>query len=230
MMVLGTGLQGRNGEAFEAPAGPRAPFLIEVLAGLQLPAAVLPFDRNEEFFGEGEPAVFVYKVVSGAVRSFRILSDGRRQIDRFHLPGDIFGIEDGEEHRFSAEAIADSRIAFVKRTSLEAAVSRDNTAARLLWSLACRDLERARDHMLLLGRKSATERVATFLLEMSASGRGAATIDLPMCRNDIADYLGLTIETVSRTLTQLERRGVIELPSSRHVELRDRAALDGLFG
>lgn len=229
MTASGMALQGsqsRSGDAepFQVPRGPLG---IELLAGLHLPAAVLPFDRNEEVFGEGEPAEFVYKVVSGAVRSFRILSDGRRQIDRFHLPGDLFGIEDGEEHRFSAEAIADCRIALVKRSSLEAAVMRDSAAARLLWGLACRDLDRAREHMLLLGRKSATERVATFLIEMSAS---AAAIDLPMCRNDIADYLGLTIETVSRTLTQLERRGVIDLPSSRHVELRDRAALAGLFG
>lgn len=227
MMAPETGLQdGRDMPGL----GGRGPLMIELLPGLQFPAAVLPFDRNEEVFGESEPAAFVYKVVSGAVRSFRILSDGRRQIDRFHLPGDLFGVEDGEEHRLSAEAIADSRIALVKRASLEAAVSRDSAAACRLWGLACRDLERAREHMLLLGRKSATERVATFLLEMSASGRGGETIDLPMCRTDIADYLGLTIETVSRTLTQLERRGIIELPSSRHVELRDRAALDDLFG
>jgi CRP/FNR family nitrogen fixation transcriptional regulator len=227
-MVLGAGLQ--VGVAEGSEAAPRGPLVIEVLAGLQLPAAVLPFDRNEEIFGEEEPAEFIYKVVSGTVRSFRILSDGRRQIDRFHLPGDLFGIEDGAAHRFSAEAIADSRIALVKRTLLEAAVSRDSAAACRLWGLACRDLERARDHMLLLGRKSATERVATFLLEMAASGRDSAIVDLPMGRTDIADYLGLTIETVSRTLTQLERRGVIELPSSRHVELRDRAALADLFG
>lgn len=199
--------------------------LLNLTAGVSAPGFVMGFSRNEEIYGEDEPADFVYKVVSGAVRTTRILSDGRRQIADFHFAGDVFGLELGEVHSLCAEAISDCRIALIKRIAVDRAADRDSVAARELWGVTARDLRRLQDHMLLLGRKGAMERVSAFLLEMSARTGKSEAVDLPMSRTDIADYLGLTIETVSRSLTQLEREGAIGLPSFRHVELRSRGAL-----
>ncbi len=181
--------------------------------------------KDEELFAEGDRAAFFYKVVSGAIRTSKLLSDGRRQIDAFHLPGDLFGIEAGEEHRFSAEAVGDAVVVAYRRCSLETLVGRDPVLAGQMVSAMMRALERAQDHMLLLGRKSAMEKIATFLLDLSARLDGDQ-MDLPMSRTDIADHLGLTIETVSRSLTQLERQKIIQLPTHRRtIVLRDKAAL-----
>jgi CRP/FNR family nitrogen fixation transcriptional regulator len=141
------------------------------------------------------------------------------------LPQDIFGVEAGDTHRFTAEAIVDTEVRLVKRSVLEAATSKDIRAARALWTLTSVHLEKLQDQVLLLGRKSALERVAAFLLEMVQRKPNGTAVDLPMSRNDIADYLGLTIETVSRTLTQLERTKAIALPSSRHIVLCNQSAL-----
>jgi CRP/FNR family transcriptional regulator, nitrogen fixation regulation protein len=192
---------------------------------LELPGFSMRFDRDEEIFGEGESADFVYMVVSGGARSFRILSDGRRQITGFHLPGDVFGMETRGEHRSSAEAMVLSEIALVRRSAIDRAADADVAAARQLWALTAGDLDHLRDHMLLLGRKCAAERVGSFLLEMARRAPAERGTQLPMSRSDIADYLGLTIETVSRTLTQLERDRTISIPSSRCIVLHDRAAL-----
>jgi len=198
---------------------------VQMAGGLDLPGFVMDFARNEEVFGEEEPADFVYQVVSGAVRSTRILSDGRRQVGAFYLPGDVFGLELGETHRFCAEAVANSKVALIRRTAIDRLAERDSAAARQFWALTSQDLQRLQDHMVLLGRKSALERVATFLVKMAERAPSRDGVDLPMSRTDIADYLGLTIETVSRTFSQLERDQVIALPSSRHVVLRDRRGL-----
>jgi CRP/FNR family nitrogen fixation transcriptional regulator len=192
---------------------------------LELPGFSMRFDRDEEIFGEGESADFVYMVVSGGARGFRILNDGRRQITGFHLPGDVFGMETRDEHRSSAEAMVDSEIALVRRSAVDRAADADVAAARQLWALTAGDLDRLRDHMLLLGRKCAAERVGSFLLEMARRAPAERGTQLPMSRSDIADYLGLTIETVSRTLTQLERERAISIPSARCIVLHDRAAL-----
>ncbi|HZH12362.1 MAG TPA: helix-turn-helix domain-containing protein [Microvirga sp.] len=185
--------------------------------------------KDEEIFAEGDRAAYFYKVVSGAVRTFKLLSDGRRQIDAFHLPGDIFGLESGEEHRFSAEALGDVTIIAYRRCSLEVLATRDQSFANQVIASVMRSLERAQDHMLLLGRKHALEKIATFLLVLSERLAEDGHVDLPMSRIDIADHLGLTIETVSRSLTQLERQGVIKLPAHRRsIVLRDRAALQRL--
>jgi CRP-like cAMP-binding protein len=194
---------------------------------LELMGALMPFARNSEIYGENEPADYLYKVVSGAVRSYKVLVDGRRQIGGFYLPGDIFGLETGEEHTFSAEAITDCRIVVIKRSALVALAARDNEVARQMWELTARELQRAQGRMLVL-IKSAQERVAGFLLEMAARAADGGAVELPMSRQDIADYLGLTIETVSRTLTQLEKSAAIELPSSRRILLRNRSALNRL--
>jgi len=198
---------------------------IELAPGVMLACFTMKFSRNEEIFAEEEHADFVYKVLSGAVRDVRVLDDGRRQIGAFHLPGDVFGLECGDRHRYSAEAVADSEIALVRRTALDRAADADGAAARKLWSVTSHDLQRLQDHLMLLGRKSAVERVASFLMDLSVRQNQTNMVDLPMPRGDIADYLGLTIETVSRTFTQLEREQAIAMPSSRHIVLRDRLAL-----
>ena len=189
--------------------------------------APMSFARNAEIYGENEPADYLYKVVSGTVRTYKVLTDGRRQIGAFYLPGDIFGLEIGDEHTFSAEAIADSKVIVIKRSALIAAAARDNDVARQLWTLTRRELRRVQDHILLL-IKTAQERVAAFLLEMADRVSGGNSFELPMSRQDIADYLGLTIETVSRTLTHLESTAAIEVPTSRRIVLRNRPALSRL--
>jgi len=203
--------------------------LVHLAEGLDLPGVAMPFLRNEEIYGQDEPAEFVYRVISGTVRTCRQLADGRRQVEAFHLPGDVFGLECGDVHYASAEAVVDCEVALVRRSAVESAAQRDGTAARALWLLATGDLERVRRLTLTLARKGATERVASFLLALSARGDGDV-VDLSMSRNDLADHLGLTIETVSRTFTQLERSRLIELPSPRRVVLRDRRALAALDG
>jgi len=189
--------------------------------------AVMPFARNAEIYGQDEPAEYLYKLVSGTVRTYKILTDGRRQIGAFYLPGDIFGLEVGSEHTFSAEAITDSKVLLIKRSAVMALAARNNEVARQLWTETGRELGRVQDHIMLL-IKTAQERVAGFLLEMAKRSPEAGTVELTMSRQDIADYLGLTIETVSRTLTQLELSAAIALPSSRCVVLRNRAALTRL--
>jgi CRP-like cAMP-binding protein len=191
---------------------------------LEMMGAAMSHSRNEEIYGENEPADYVYKLVSGTVRTSKILNDGRRQIGQFYLPGDIFGLEPGSEHAFSAEAITDVKVIVIKRTAVEALAARDNDVARELWAMTGRELQRVQDHILLL-IKTAQERVAGFLLEMADRVKSSNEVALPMSRQDIADYLGLTIETVSRTLTSLENASAIALPSSRRIVLRNRAAL-----
>ena len=191
--------------------------------------APMSFVRNAEIYGENEPAEYLYKLVSGTVRTSKILNDGRRQIGEFYLPGDLFGHEVGGEHSFSAEAITDAKVIVIKRSAIEALAARDSDVARQLWTMTGRELHRMQEHILLL-IKTAQERVAGFLLEMAERIKSTNEVELPMSRQDIADYLGLTIETVSRTLTILENSAAIALPSSRRIVLRNRAALRRLNG
>ena len=205
--------------------GPHAvPGTPPLASAIEMMGAALGFGRNAEIYGEGEPADYLYKVVSGTVRTSKILADGRRQIGSFYLPGDVFGLEVGDDHAFSAEAITESKVLVVRRSALIGLANRDGNVARQMWTLAGHELARVQDHILLLV-KTAQERVVGFLLEMAERAPDHDAVELPMSRQDIADYLGLTIETVSRTLTTLESRGAIELPTSRCVMLRKRAAL-----
>ncbi|MBQ0821418.1 helix-turn-helix domain-containing protein [Microvirga terrae] len=190
--------------------------------------SVQSFAKDEEIFAEGNRAAFVYKVLSGVVRTSKLLSDGRRQIDAFHLAGDIFGIEAGEDYRFSAESVGDCIIVAYRRSHLASMTGSDAQLARDITMGMMRSLIRAQNHMLLLGRKSALEKIASFLLDMAERTADEDALDLPMSRTDIADHLGLTIETVSRSFTQLERQRMIALPSARHVVLSNRAALERL--
>jgi CRP/FNR family nitrogen fixation transcriptional regulator len=197
---------------------------------IELMGARMSYARNVEIYGEGEPAEYLYKVMSGAVRISKLLDDGRRQVTAFHLPGEIFGLELGKEHRFSAEAISESSILVVKRSTVPALAGRDGAVARQLWTLTADALQHVQDHMLVLGCMNAKERVANFLLQLAERVSGSDEFELPMSRQDIADYLGLTIETVSRTMTQLENDATIGLRTSRHIVLRNRVALGRLNG
>ena len=188
------------------------------------------YRKGTEIYGEKEPAECVYQVKSGAVRSYKLLSDGRRQIGAFHLVGDIFGLENGNEHRFTTEAIIDTTVRLVRRQSLETVAQNDAMVAKNLLRMTTNNLQHAEDHMLLLGRKTSLERVAAFLLEMDKRLTAAGVMALPMSRRDIADYLGLTLETVSRALSRLHEVGVLGFVGNtqRQIVLLDRHQLASL--
>jgi CRP/FNR family nitrogen fixation transcriptional regulator len=188
------------------------------------------YKKGTEIYGEKEPAEYVYQVKIGAVRSYKLLSDGRRQIGAFHLAGDIFGLENGSEHRFTAEAIVNTTVRLIKRRSLETVAQSDAMVSRNLLSMTTTNLQHAEDHMLLLGRKTSLERVAAFLIEMDKRLAAADVMALPMSRRDIADYLGLTLETVSRALSRLHELGILGFigTNQRQIVLLDRLQLIGL--
>ena len=221
-----TSLKRENTESARFTAHPADEHTLAGVFAMQ--GALIKVERNVEIYGEEEPAEYLYQVLTGAVRTYKVLQDGRRQIGAFHLPGDVFGLEAGEAHSFSAEAVSDCSLRVARRTSIIALAARDGDLANDLWQRTAEAFRRAQDHMLLLGRKNAEERVATFLLKMAARGGSDQLIELPMSRQDIADYLGLTIETVSRTLTLLEKNAAIELPSSRRILVRSRSSLQRL--
>ena len=192
---------------------------------LEFTGIVKTYPRGQEVFGQGEHADYVYKVVRGAVRCFKTLSDGRRQICDFALPGDVFGLELGGDYGVSAEAVADCAIVAARRSTVLENSADPVAAAKAMVRLAMADLERSRDHILTLGRRGAAERVVVFLLELNDRLDGGDTVELPMSRQDMADYLGLTIETVSRTLTHLEAEGLIALKCCRSIKLCDPRGL-----
>jgi CRP/FNR family nitrogen fixation transcriptional regulator len=190
--------------------------------------AVMRIGADRPVYEQGDDARYFYKVVSGVVRTCQFLSDGRRQIDAFHLPGDVFGFEAGAEHRLSAEAVGDSTVVAFRRRGMESVIAGDDRIAGTFFAHAMACLEHAREHCLLLGRGTAAQKIAAFLLEMAERGGCETVVELAMSRQDIADYLGMTIETVSRTLSHMEREGTIALPSTRRVVLKCRRTLRAL--
>lgn len=197
----------------------------EARPGFELSGVVTHFAPGRQLYAEGDDARSFYKVVSGVVRTCRFLCDGRRQIDAFHMEGDVFGFEAGADHRMAAEAVSDCTVIAYRRRGLESMLFHDDRLGNWFFSHAMTTLALAREHSLLLGRGSATQKIAAFLQEIAAREGNDCSVYLPMSRQDIADYLGLTIETVSRTLSQLERNGAIALPTARRVMLKDRQAL-----
>jgi CRP/FNR family nitrogen fixation transcriptional regulator len=197
------------------------------LSQTEIALSEFKYHRGAEVFGAAEPAEYIYQVTDGAVRSYKLLSDGRRQIGAFHLIGDVFGLENNGVHRFTAEAIVDTTIRLAKRVSVAHVVESDATVARDLLNMIATNLKHAEDHMLLLGRKTSLERVAAFLLEMDQRLTAAGVMALPMCRRDIADYLGLTLETVSRALSTLHDQGILGFlgQTQRQIVLLDRPRL-----
>jgi CRP/FNR family nitrogen fixation transcriptional regulator len=182
----------------------------------------MPFARNDEIYGQEDEAEFLYRVVTGAVRTTRLMTDGRRQVGDFYYPGDTFGVEPVNEHLFSAEALCDSVILVGKRSKLRDASCGEMD--HMIWGAASHELRRAHEHVLLLGRKTACERVATLLMSLADRSHDQQ-IAVPMSRLDMADYLGLTIETVSRMLTQLQASEVVEFSGLRDFQVKNRSAL-----
>jgi CRP/FNR family nitrogen fixation transcriptional regulator len=164
-------------------------------------------------------------VVSGVVRISKLLPDGRRQISAFHTAGDMFGFETDELHHASAEAVVPVKLVAYKWQSLLAEGTQSASLVRDLLNLTMIGLRRTQEHLLLLGRKNALERVAAFLLEMAKRAKPGQVIELAMPRHDIADYLGLTLETVSRMFAELKALGAIRLEGARRVHLLDKERL-----
>ncbi len=182
--------------------------------------------RNQALFREGDPGRSWFKVLTGTLRSCRLLPDGRRHITGFTLPGDFVGLED--IYRFTAEAVSDATLMRYSRQAIDRLVEQRPRLGKCLLKLMCGDLFAAQAQMLLLGRKNAAEKLASFLLTMADRNGKADRISLPMTRCDIADYLGLTTETVSRVFSQLKSNGVIALHASSEVGLKNRSALQAL--
>lgn len=187
---------------------------------------------QETVFYEGDESAYVYEVLEGVVCCYRLLSDGRRQVLAFSFPGDLIGLVQSETHGFNAEALKAARIRRIPRnTLLQTAMERPEIGRKLL-EFATSELAVMQDRFVMLGRKSALEKVASFLLAMARSHLEKQcepiSFDLPMKRVDIADYLGLTFETVSRAFTKLRRMQAIELPQTQKVVLLDVALLKDL--
>jgi CRP/FNR family nitrogen fixation transcriptional regulator len=193
-------------------------------------STLLEVERDEGIFAQGDLSQFCYQVVSGCVRSVTLLEDGRRQVGEFLLPGDVFGWEAEDEHDFAAEAVTATTLRRFRLSVIEQRAINDLMFAQQLRHYIAAQVRAGRSHLMLLGRMTAAERIATFLLEMhqrlSVAGGAQAgrVIELPMSRADMADYLGLTIETVCRGLTDLRRCGTITVDRTR-VIIHDRRAL-----
>lgn len=202
----------------------------EDLRALQQVGMKVRFSRNETIFNDGDEAANCYKVISGAVRLCKHMTDGRRQIADFLLAGDFFGFMQLGNYKFTAEAVGDVVLmCYPQRQVARLSSAMPNLRGRLLMLLSQRLLG-MQDHLVMLGRKTAKERVASFLLhiaERSDAEEGLA-FELPMSRQDIADYLGLTIETVCRMLSELKRERIIVIPSLSQIVLNDTDALQAL--
>ena len=184
------------------------------------------FARDEELYAQDDPADRLYRVISGSVRTSRLTSDGRRQVGDFYYPGDLFGLEPGPDHRFAAEALTACEIQVVRRASVRAFAGDAELDRAILEATRC-EMERLQEHVMLLGRKGARERVASFLMSL-ANRQPDDHVNMPMGRQDMADYLGLTIETVSRMLTQLQGDAIVAFPSTRRFQVRRWSALEAL--
>ena len=219
--------------AVPIPATP-APYAVTVNRKAEAPESsafigvAMSFGRNAEIYAEGEASGYVYKVLSGVVRVSKLLPDGRRQISAFQLPGEMFGFEADEFHHASAEAVVPTKVVAFRWDGAPGASRHSASVVRELLNLAVIGLRHTQDHLLLLGRKNALERLSAFLLEMDARAGGNHVLDLAMPRHDIADYLGLTLETVSRMFAELKEMGAVKLESARRVHLIDMAKLKAL--
>lgn len=198
----------------------------------EISAIVSPLELTpgEPVFDEGEPAGYLFNVTAGAVKIYKLLPDGRRQMTGFLFPGDFLGLANEETYAYSAEAVTFTTLCRFPRRKLEALLERYPKLERRLLGMASHELAVAQEQMLLLGRKTAREKIASFLVMLSRRavqrGQKANPVAVPMSRNDIGDYLGLTTETVSRTFTQLRQDACIVLQPGGRVELADPARLE----
>lgn len=187
---------------------------------------------KELLFAEGDPASHVYRIETGAIALNKVLADGRRQVIGFAYPGDLIGLGVEGEHVMNAQAVKPTRVRCLPVSTLRQSIAEDPALGIKLYEALARELAATRDLMLTTGQRSAVERVASFLLAFSRRnrriGQDPKSFELPMTRTDIGDFLGLTIETVSRTFSKLKQLGLIELPCSSRVKLLNIGALQGL--
>jgi CRP/FNR family nitrogen fixation transcriptional regulator len=200
---------------------------LDALIALESIGTRLQFSRNQEIYAQGEGAGFWYKVIAGTVRITKLRSDGRRHIAEFCFSGDAFGLDGAAEREFSAEAVEDATVMRYPRSATEKLIDANPAVARLIRDMTLKTLAAAQGRLALLGRMTACERVASFLLELSERNDDEKHVELVMGRCDIADYLGLTVETVCRVLSDLKRRRVIEV-SAHSVTLHDRFMLEAI--
>ncbi|MBN9266063.1 MAG: helix-turn-helix domain-containing protein [Hyphomicrobium sp.] len=197
-------------------------------------AGVIHLGGREDLFLEGDDATHVYEVTDGVVCLYRIIPDGNRHILAFRFPGDIVGLCSPATYGYNAQAVGDTRLRRISRAGLERMIDERADFARKLLRMATAELNAMRDHLTCLASKSAEAKVADFLLMLAerstARAGGAVVVNLPMTRTDIGDYLGLTIETVSRTISKMRRTGVIDLPRTTQVIVRSTDRLAELAG
>ncbi len=217
--------------AFNPRAG-GAPDTGDLLRGAfpHFESLIAPFEPGQEVVGEGDPTASFLLVIGGLFRAVKFTRDGRRQVFAFYMPGDLCGLEPDETHKLTIEAVDDAAMAILPRHACRLHMDDDPKLNAALFEGPTRALTLSVDHMMMIARSSAEERLAWFLIMLArrSGSRGADAFDLAMQRQDIADYLGLTIETVSRTFTLFRDRGLISLPRKRRVEILRRDALERL--
>jgi len=200
-----------------------APRIGELLAACfpHFDSLIVPFEAGQEVVGEGDPTENFFLVMRGMFRAVKFTRDGRRQVFAFYMPGDICGLEPDAVHKLTIEAVDSAAMAILPRHACRVRMNDDPKLNAALFDGATRALTLSIDHMMMIGRSSAEERLAWFLtmLLTRSAGPSPYALDLAMQRQDIADYLGLTIETVSRTFTLFRDRGFLKLPRKRRVEI-----------
>jgi CRP/FNR family transcriptional regulator, nitrogen fixation regulation protein len=207
----------------------RQPATPDALDLLEQFGATMVVEREHEIHGQGDTAEYCWRILSGCVRTVKLMEDGRRQVADFLFPGDLLGLDDLGTHDFSAEAVTEVTLRRYPRRMVEALADSHAALARRLRALALANLRSAHEQMVMLGRKTAVEKVGWFVLEMEhrATPRGQKVTEVPMSRADIADHLGLTVETVCRILAHMKREGVVRLHRIG-IEILDRRMLRAL--
>lgn len=203
------------------------------LAGLRALGKMQRLQSEQTVFHEGDSADRVFMVTHGALKLYTLLADGRRQVTGFMFPGDFLGVSVDEQYAFTVQALQYSELWWFSREAFDRFIHDHPHIERELYRLAAHELAEAQRQMVLLGRKAAAERLASFFLSLldraeRVSGQRQASFGLPMTRIDISDFLGLTKETVSRMLAFLRSQGLIRLPEQNRIEVLDRSGLEAM--
>lgn len=220
--AFATPVPGRVGSSRPAPT--------DILADRFSAVASRALDAKEHLFCEGDPASHVYRVEAGHICIYRTMSDGRRQVIDFAYPGDVIGLGSLRQHAANAQATVRTFVRAIPVAQLTDMAEADPRVAMRLYEALSRELLAARELLFTVSQRTAAERLASFLVGLARRNRQrgecANEIVLPMTRSDIADFLGLTIETVSRTFTKFRNEGLIDIEQCILVTIRDREALE----